>query len=144
MAVPLFSLGQLVATPGTLALLADAGENPAELLVRHQEGDWLILLKSTDRPTNCDSVGCTPVGSRRKLYDRIVSGRSDANIPFEQTRNMLLRLGFKERVRGSHHIFTREGIEELIDIQEVGGECKPYQVKQMRAVLKKYNLREEL
>ena len=84
------------------------------------------------------------MGSRLRLYDRIVGGRSDANIPFEKTRNMLLRLGFKERVRGSHHIFTRQGIEELIDIQEVGGECKPYQVKQMRAVLKKYNLRKEL
>jgi predicted RNA binding protein YcfA (HicA-like mRNA interferase family) len=96
------------------------------------------------RPTNRDGVGCAPVGSRRKLYDRIVGGRSDTNIPFEQARNMLLRLGFEERVRGSHHIFTREGIEELIDIQEVGGECKPYQVKQMRAVLKKYNLRKEL
>jgi hypothetical protein len=104
----------------------------------------VALLKTTDRPSHCDGVGCALVGSRRKLYDRIVGGRSDANIPFEQTRSMLLHLGFKERVRGSHHIFNREGIEELIDIQKVGGECKPYQVKQMRAVLKKYNLRKEL
>jgi hypothetical protein len=104
----------------------------------------LILLKKTDRPTNRDGVGCAPVGSRRKLYDKIVSGRSDANIPFEQIRNLLLRLGFEERVRGSHHIFTRENIEELIDIQEVSSECKPYQVKQVRTVLTKYNLRKEL
>ena len=40
MAAPLFSLGQPVATPGALALLADAGENPAEFLARHQGGDW--------------------------------------------------------------------------------------------------------
>jgi predicted RNA binding protein YcfA (HicA-like mRNA interferase family) len=84
------------------------------------------------------------VGSRRKLYDRIVSGRSDANIPFEQTVNLLVHLGFRERIRGSHHIFFKQGIEETINLQEVGGECKPYQVKQIRAVLRKYNLREEL
>jgi hypothetical protein len=57
---------------------------------------------------------------------------------------MLLYLGFLERVRGSHHIFFREGIQELINLQEVGGKCKLYQVKQMRAVLRKYNLRKEL
>ncbi len=57
-----------------------------------------------------------------------------------------MRLGFEERTGGtSHHKFFREGIEELINVQEVeGGKCKPYQVKQMRAVLKKYNLGKEL
>lgn len=84
------------------------------------------------------------MGKRRKLYDKIVSGRSDANIPFEQTVNMLVHLGFRERIRGSHHIYFKEGIEEIIDIQNVGGKCKPYQVQQMRAVLKKYNMRKEL
>jgi hypothetical protein len=84
------------------------------------------------------------MGRRRKLYDRIVSGQSDANIPFEQTVNMLKHLGFDERTSGSHHVFVREGIEELLNLQEVEGKCKPYQVSQMRAVLKKYNLRKEL
>jgi len=76
--------------------------------------------------------------------ETILSGRSDANIPFARTVNLLEYLGFDKRIQGSHHIFTREGIEELIDIQEVEGKVKPYQVKQMRAVLKKYNLRKEL
>jgi predicted RNA binding protein YcfA (HicA-like mRNA interferase family) len=89
-------------------------------------------------------VGCSVMGRRRKLYDKIVGGKSDASIPFEQAVNMLKFLGFDERTRGSHHIFTREDIEEAINLQEVGSECKPYQVKQMRIVLKKYNLREEL
>jgi predicted RNA binding protein YcfA (HicA-like mRNA interferase family) len=89
-------------------------------------------------------VGCSVMGRRRKLYDRIVGGQSYANIPFEQTVNMLKSLGFQERISGSHHIFTRENIEEAINLQNVGGECKPYQVKQMRTVLRKYNLREEL
>ncbi len=85
------------------------------------------------------------MGRRRKLYDRIVGGSSDANISFEQARALLLHLDFAERIRGSHHIFTREAIEELINLQRTeGGKCVPYQVKQMRNVLKKYNLREEL
>ena len=84
------------------------------------------------------------MGRRRKFMDTILSGRSDANIPFEQTVNLLEYLGFDRRIRGSHHIFTREGVEELIDTQEVEGKVKPYQVKQVRALLKKYNLRKEL
>ena len=84
------------------------------------------------------------MGRRRKLYDSIVGGQSDANIRFEQTVNMLKALGFEERTSGSHHIFTREGVEEFINLQNVGGKCKPYQVKQMRIVLKKYNLHEGL
>ena len=63
---------------------------------------------------------------------------------FQQTVNMLKHLGFDERISGSHHIFTREGIMEIINLQDVGGKCKPYQVKQMRSVLEEYNLSEEL
>jgi len=40
MAAPPFPLGQLVATPAALALLADVRTNPSELLARHQVGDW--------------------------------------------------------------------------------------------------------
>jgi hypothetical protein len=84
------------------------------------------------------------VGRRRKLLERILSGRSDANIPFEQARTLLNDLGFSESIRGSHHKFVREGVEELINLQEVEGKCKPYQVRQMRAVLLRYNLEREL
>ena len=48
------------------------------------------------------------------LREKILSGRSDANIRFEELRSYLLRLGFAERVRGSHHLFRREGVRELI------------------------------
>jgi hypothetical protein len=84
------------------------------------------------------------MGRRRKLYNRIVFGGSDANISFEQARSILIHLGFEERVSGSHHVFAKEGIKEIINLQEVEGKCKPYQVKQMRTVLRKYNLREAL
>lgn len=86
------------------------------------------------------------MGRRRKLYDRIVSGRSDVNIAFDQARTLLLHLGFEERTGGtSHHKFFREGVRELINLQEAqGGKCKPYQIKQMREVFLKYNLEERL
>ena len=48
------------------------------------------------------------------------------------------RLGFEERVRGSHHIFTKGGVEEILNLQAKGGKAKPYQVKQVRTVIIKY------
>ncbi len=58
---------------------------------------------------------------------------------------MLEALGFSERIRGSHHVFTRTDISELVNLQEAsGGKCKPYQVRQLRKILLKYNLGEEL
>ncbi|ERT09215.1 ycfA-like family protein [Lyngbya aestuarii BL J] len=53
---------------------------------------------------------------------------------------LLRRLGFEERVRGSHHIFSKEGIEEIMNIQPKGSKAKPYQVKQVRTIIIKYQL----
>jgi hypothetical protein len=52
-------------------------------------------------------------------------------------------LGFNERLRGSHHIFTREGVEEIINLQPKGAKAKAYQVRQVRNVIIKYGLGEE-
>ena len=57
------------------------------------------------------------MGRRRKLLERILGGRSAANIPFEQTRSLLKSLGFSERIVGSHHIFAREDIPERPNLQ---------------------------
>jgi hypothetical protein len=77
---------------------------------------------------------------RDKILDRILRGASDANISFAELCELLHRLGFDERIRGSHHIFTREGIEEILNLQAIGAKAKPYQVKQVRAVILKYKL----
>lgn len=61
------------------------------------------------------------MGRRRKHYDKIISANSDENIPFDRTRTLLQHLGFIERIRGSHHVFSREDVEELINLQEVEG-----------------------
>ena len=77
-----------------------------------------------------------------RLRQRILDGRSNANIRFDALRGLLLRLGFVERVRGSHHIFRRAGVRELINLQRDGSHAKPYQVRQVRRVLLRYDLGE--
>jgi hypothetical protein len=75
-----------------------------------------------------------------KVLETILRGTSDGNIAFSNLRNLLEFLEFKERIRGSHHIFTRTGIEEIINLQPKGGWAKPYQVKQVRVIILKYRL----
>jgi predicted RNA binding protein YcfA (HicA-like mRNA interferase family) len=69
-----------------------------------------------------------------------LQGRSDANIPFAGLCGLLKALGFMERIRGSHHIFTREDIEEILNLQPKGSKAKPYQVKQVRNIILRYRL----
>ncbi len=80
---------------------------------------------------------------RTKLRQRILEGRSESNIRFDELRALLLRLGFVERVRGSHHIFRKEGVNERLNLQREGSNAKPYQVRQVRQVILKYKLEEE-
>jgi hypothetical protein len=80
------------------------------------------------------------VGEQDRLLLRILRGTSDANIPFDGPCRLLQRLGFAERIRGSHHIFTKEGVEEILNLQPKGRQAKPYQVKQVRRVILKYRL----
>ena len=74
------------------------------------------------------------------LLRRIIEGRSDANIRFEALRNLLLRLGFTERVRGGHHHFRMPGVPDRINLQRDGSQAKPYQVQQVRRVILKHKL----
>jgi hypothetical protein len=78
-----------------------------------------------------------------KLLGKILSGAADANIPFAGMCHLLQRLGFQMRVRGSHHIFFRHGVEEILNLQPRGTNAKPYQVKQVRHVILKYKMAEE-
>ena len=81
------------------------------------------------------------MGKLEKLYEHILMRRSDANVPFETLCVLINRLGFDERIKGDHHIFTKEGVEEILNLQPKDGKGKPYQVKQVRDVILKYNLR---
>ena len=75
-----------------------------------------------------------------RLLQKILRGRSDANIRFSDLRALMEYLGFEERVRGSHHLFDKEGIVEIINLQSRSDHAKPYQVRQVRQLILKYNL----
>ncbi len=57
------------------------------------------------------------MGKLEKLYEHIFLRRSDANVPFESLCALLRRLGFDERIRGDHHIFTMNGLDEILNLQ---------------------------
>ena len=80
---------------------------------------------------------------REGLLRQILARQTGSNIRFSDLRRLLLRLGFEERISGSHHIFTRIGIPEKINLQPQGGQVKTYQMQQVRRVFEKYGIAEE-
>lgn len=78
-----------------------------------------------------------------KILDQILRGNSDANIGFTDLLNLLEALNFRERIHGSHHIFTRSGVSEIINLQPKGSKAKAYQVRQVRQLIIKYSLGED-
>jgi predicted RNA binding protein YcfA (HicA-like mRNA interferase family) len=82
------------------------------------------------------------MGKYSKLRQKLLSGSSDTNVEFSVLCQLLVRLGFEERIKGSHHIFTRDGVMEILNLQPKGSKAKPYQVKQVRGILVKYQLGE--
>lgn len=75
-----------------------------------------------------------------KLILKVVRGGADANIPFDELCGLLRRLSFRERIHGSHHIYSRQGVPEILNLQPKGAKAKPYQVKQVRQIIVKYRL----
>ena len=71
---------------------------------------------------------------------QILRGASDTNISFSDLINLLQHFGFEMRIKGSHHIFRKKGIEEKANLQKEGNKAKPYQVKQVRNIILKYKL----
>jgi predicted RNA binding protein YcfA (HicA-like mRNA interferase family) len=66
---------------------------------------------------------------------------SPANLRFEEACSLARAFGFHlSRVKGSHHIFAHPSVRELVNLQEVKGKAKPYQVKQLLALVEEYNL----
>jgi len=61
------------------------------------------------------------MGKYEKLYEHILMRRSDGNVPFDALCTLLKRLGFEERIKGDHHIFTKNGVEEILNLQPNDG-----------------------
>ncbi len=75
-----------------------------------------------------------------KVLLQVLRGTSDANIRFEELCDLLVRLGFERRTSGSHNVFRKAGIIEKPNLQREGNKAKPYQVRQVREVILKYKL----
>ncbi|MBQ4312084.1 MAG: type II toxin-antitoxin system HicA family toxin [Oscillospiraceae bacterium] len=75
-----------------------------------------------------------------KLFMSIMSGTQDRSISFTDLQKVLTLLGFTVRIKGDHFIYTKDGIEDIINIQPLGNKAKPYQVKQVRNIILKYKL----
>ena len=80
----------------------------------------------------------------QQILLKVLSGTADANIRFDHLRSLLKDVGFAERVKGSHHIFTKPEVVEIVNLQPRGSMAKPYQVKQVRAVIVRYKLAKEV
>jgi hypothetical protein len=77
-----------------------------------------------------------------KTLRAVLSGDADETIGFENLTSLLHHLGFSERIRGSHHIFTHPRAGEILNLQPRGRHAKPYQVRQVRDVLRRYHGRD--
>lgn len=75
-----------------------------------------------------------------KIIEQLLRGESDANLRFAALCQLLEAKGFRMRTSGSHHIFTKSGVRERINLQREGSKAKPYQVKQVRKILAQYKL----
>ncbi|EHQ04860.1 type II toxin-antitoxin system HicA family toxin [Leptonema illini] len=75
-----------------------------------------------------------------KLLTKVLLGRSDSNIEFSDLCRLLKNLGFEERIRSSHHIYSKDGIPEILNIQPIGSKAKAYQVKQVRDLILRHHL----
>ncbi len=84
------------------------------------------------------------MGKWSNVLEQVVRGRSDANIPFDDLCGLLLRLGFDKRVKGSHNIFRKQGIADKPNLQRSGSNAKPYQVRQIRDIILRYRLGDDM
>ena len=75
-----------------------------------------------------------------KFLVKLLSGNSDNNIEFNDLVKLLSNFNFICRIKGSHHIFWKEDVEEILNIQPAGSKAKAYQVKQVRNILLKYKM----
>jgi predicted RNA binding protein YcfA (HicA-like mRNA interferase family) len=79
----------------------------------------------------------------RKLLRRLARGEM-ANVAFGDLCGLAEKLGFElRRVSGSHHVFVHPDISELVNLQSIRGQAKPYQVRQLMRLVERYDLRLE-
>ena len=79
---------------------------------------------------------------KQKLLQKLLAGSK--NVRFSEAVTCVEAFGFRlDRIKGNHHIFINPAIPELINLQNVNGKAKPYQIKQFLTIIEKYNLQME-
>jgi hypothetical protein len=81
------------------------------------------------------------MNKHERLLEHILTKRGDTNVPFAALCQLLRLLGFEERIKGDHHIFTLSALEEIINLQAKHGKAKPYKVRQIRNLVLRYDLK---
>jgi predicted RNA binding protein YcfA (HicA-like mRNA interferase family) len=77
---------------------------------------------------------------RRRLLDRLLRGSLN-NVSFVDACDLVEGLGFRlKRTKGSHHIFVHPHLPERLNLQNVHGEAKPYQLRQLIRLIRRYPL----
>ena len=75
-----------------------------------------------------------------KIFDRVMEGRG--SIPFRDFERLLLALGFRhDRTSGSHRIYIHAKAKRPLSVQPRGKDAKPYQVRQLRAMIEDFELK---
>ena len=77
---------------------------------------------------------------RQRLLQHILMKKGDENIAFDALCQLLRKLGFEERIKGDHHIFSMTSVAEIVNLQPKGAKAKPYQEKQVRDLVLRYGL----
>ncbi len=81
--------------------------------------------------------------NKQKLLAKALAGSK--NLRFTEAITLAKAFGYRlVRTKGSHHILVHPKIKELINLQEVGGKAKPYQVRQLLDIVERYNLSLEM
>jgi len=79
------------------------------------------------------------MSKRQKILKKILAG--SRYIPFDDFLLIVEGFGFHpSRINGSHHIFVHPKVRELVNLQNVNGKVKPYQVRQFMELVERYNL----
>lgn len=76
---------------------------------------------------------------KRKILEKVLAGSK--NIRFNEMITLVEAFGFRlSRTSGSHHIFIHPEVREMVNLQEVNGKAKPYQIQQFLQLVERYNL----
>ena len=75
----------------------------------------------------------------QKILAKVLA--SPANVRFGDMQRLVEAFGFRLlRTSASHHIYGRSGLVEQVNLQDVRGQAKPYQVRQFLKLVERYNL----